>query len=109
MQQKIEKYYHKDNHDLADFLIRLALAIVFIYAGKYHVTNMAMTVKFFGMLGLPAAFAYLVGYIELLGGIMMLIGIWIRPVAWLFAIIMVGAIAFAKGKLGFQNYEFELT
>lgn len=109
MQGKIEKFYHKDNHDIADFLIRLALAIVFIYHGWGKLHNLAGTVQFFNSVGLPVYFAYLVAFIEFLGGIMMLLGVWIRPVAWLFAAIMIGAIAFVKGSHGFAGYEFELT
>jgi putative oxidoreductase len=109
MQNTIEKLYHKDNHDLADFFLRLALAIVFIHQGWIHISHMASTIQFFGSIGLPSTLAYIVGFIEFLGGIMMLLGVWIRPVAWLFVVVMIGAIAFVKGSHGFDAYEFELT
>ncbi len=105
----MQKYYNKDNHDVAEFLIRLALAIVFIHAGWGKLTNMDMTVTGFASIGIPAAFAYLVAIIEFLGGILMLLGAWTKQIAWFFVIIMIGAIAFVNGPQGFVSSQFPLT
>ncbi len=109
MQRHIEKYYHKDNHDVADFLLRLALAIIFIHHGWGKLSDMAGTLKFFNSLGLPTYLAYLDTWIELLGGIFIILGVWVRPIAWFFVIIMIGVISFVKSPLGLWGHELELT
>lgn len=104
----MERYYNKDNHDVADFLIRLVIAIIFIRHGWLKLDDMAGTIQFFGSIGLPALFAYVVALVEFLGGILMLLGVWTTLIAWLFVAIMVAAIAFVKGSHGFGASEFEL-
>lgn len=105
----MHKYFNKDNHDIADFLIRFALAIIFIRHGFGKLHDMAGTIKFFSSIGLPEVFAYLVGVTEFAGGILMLLGAWTTQIAWLFVVIMIGAIAFVKGQKGFSASELELT
>ncbi len=105
----MEKYFNRDNHDIADFLIRLALAIVFTYHGWMKLTNLAGTIQFFDTLGLPVLFAYLVALIEFAGGILMFFGVWTTQIAWFFVAIMIGAIAFVKGGKGFSASEFEMV
>ncbi len=107
--ERINKLYHRDNHDIADFLIRIVLAVIFIRHGWGKIHNMAGTIQFFGSMGLPVMFAYIVAVIEFVGGILMLLGAWTRIIAWLFVCVMIGAIAFVKGSKGFGASELELT
>lgn len=91
-------------------LIRIILGIVFIAHGWAKFQNMEGTIGFFVSIGLSALVAYVISIIELVGGIMMLLGIFTRYVALLFAGTMVGAIITVKGQLGFfGGYEYELT
>jgi putative oxidoreductase len=54
--------------------------------------------------------AYLVAGIELIGGILLILGLGIRIIAGAFAVIMVGAIFTVKLKSGFAGgYELELA
>ena len=75
-------------------ILRLALAVVFIYQGWAKLSGGIE--GFAGMLagiGLfaPMFFAWLVALIEFLGGILLLLGLWVRPVGFLLAIIMLVA------------------
>ncbi len=98
--------------DLGIGLVRLALAIVFIAHGYGKLTHLDGVVAFFASIGLPAIFAYLVALGEFFGGIALLLGIFTRFFGWILALIMAGAIIFAKSKMGLLNvasYELELV
>jgi uncharacterized membrane protein YphA (DoxX/SURF4 family) len=104
------KWFTKERCEMCGLgLIRLALAVVFIFHGWQKWSNMDATVGFFGTLGLAPFFAYLVATVELLSGLAMLFGIWTRWAGYLIAIVMFFAIVLVKGKLGFPGYELELT
>jgi putative oxidoreductase len=89
-------------------LARLALAWVFIYhgAGKLfdfkHQGGIAGTTAFFHLVGVPAAhfFAYVVGLIEFVGGILLLIGLAAPLAALALAGDMLVAIISATGSTG---------
>jgi uncharacterized membrane protein YphA (DoxX/SURF4 family) len=92
------------------FLIRLALAIVFIVHGVQKLQNMSMTVAFFAQLGIPAFFTWLAALGELAGGIAMLVGKWTKYAGYLLAFIMVVATYCATWKMGFSGgWEFTLV
>ncbi|HAV11462.1 MAG TPA: oxidoreductase [Candidatus Moranbacteria bacterium] len=105
------KYLEKiNNPDLGLLLVRVALALVFIVHGYAKLTGLAGTEAFFGRLGLPVFFVYLVTFVEFFGGFAMLLGIFSRIFGWLLAINMLFAIYLVKFSQGFSGgYEFELT
>ena len=82
--------------EVGPFLIRLALAIVFIVHGSQKFQNMEGTAGFFGSLGFPAFVAYLIAFVELAGGIAMLLGIFTAWAGILLALVMAGAIYLVK-------------
>ena len=86
------------------FLLRLSVGIIFVYQGWAKLTNMEGTIGFFTSLNLPAAafLAYLVAFVEFLGGIAVLLGVWTRFAAKLLAIIMVVAFLTVGLKGGFK-------
>lgn len=99
----------KSNLDIALILVRVGLAAIFIAHGWDKLTDMDSTVKFFSMLNLSAFWAYLVAYVELLGGISMLIGLGTGWSGIILAINMIGAIALVKITKGFVGgFEFDL-
>ena len=82
--------------DIAMLLIRLALAVVFIYHGWQKGSNIQMTVGFFAKLGFAPFLAYLVAAVEFFGGIAMLLGIFVKYAGALLAIVMLVAIVKVK-------------
>jgi putative oxidoreductase len=74
-------------------VLRLALGAMFIaHAGlKYFVFTLPGTAQFFQSLGLPAALAYFTFGAELVGGVMILVGIYARWAAAVLIPILVGA------------------
>ncbi len=91
------------------FLLRVVLGAVFIAHGWDKIQNMPGVIGFFGSLGLAPMFAYLVAYVELLGGVAVLLGVYSRLAGYLLAIVMVFAIFLVKMKVGFLGgYELDL-
>lgn len=82
---------------LSSLLLRLALGAMFAQSGWGKLQNLERTAGFFGGLGIPApAFhALLVGNVELIGGVLVAIGLFTRTAALPLAITMVVAIATA--------------
>ncbi len=102
----------KHNKDLGLFLLRLALALVFIAHGWAKLTGLGMTESFFSSVGIPAAgaMAVIVALVELLGGISMLLGLFTNYSGWLLFVVMGVAILQVKLAKGFVGgYEFDLT
>jgi len=99
---------------IAFFLIRLAPAVVFLVHGylKLFGGHHDRTVALFLTVNIPLAeaVAWLVGALEMAGGLALLTGILMRPLAFLLAIEMAVAILrvrLPQGLLG--AWEFELT
>lgn len=87
----------------AALLLRLSLAALFLaHAGlKIFVFTPAGTAKFFGSLGLPPEFAYLVMTGEVLAAVALILGVWTRVAALLATPILLGAIFTVHGPAGF--------
>ncbi len=84
-------------------LLRLVSGAFFlVHAGlKIFVFTPAGTAMFFTKLGLPGPLAYAVIALELLGGIALILGVAVRPVAVLLAADLLGAIVFVHIHNGF--------
>jgi putative oxidoreductase len=95
--------------DVGMFLIRLAVAVVFLYHGVSKLTNLEGTITFFGTLGLGPIFVYLVSIVEILGGLMMLVGFSTQIAGLLLAIVMISALALVKLPGAFGKWEIDLV
>ncbi len=106
----MHKYFKKyHNPDAGLLLLRLGLAAVFIIHGWSKIQNLEAITGFFSSLGLSMFWVYVVAYVEFLGGIAMLIGLFSRWAGLLLAIDMFFAIYLVKWPKGFVGgYEFEL-
>ena len=82
-----------DRVELGAFVLRLSLGVMFIaHAGlKYFVFTLPGTDQFFMSLGLPSALAYFTFGAELVGGILLLLGVYSRYVALALVPILLGA------------------
>ncbi|WP_078412005.1 DoxX family protein [Priestia abyssalis] len=99
------------NAELGSFIIRLVLGLTFFVHGlaKFQ-GGIENTAGFFDSVGIPGFLAYAVGGIELIGGILLMLGFGTRIIAGAFAVIMVGAIFMVKLKSGFAGgYELDLA
>jgi len=98
------------NPNVGILLIRVALGAVFIAHGWAKFADMEGTIGFFSSLGMAAFLAYFVSAAELVGGILMILGLFVRPVGIILASIMAVAILSVKIKMGFLGgYEYELV
>lgn len=87
----------------AALVLRVALGILFLaHAGlKIAVFTPAGTAGFFQSLGLPGFLAYLVILAELVGGLALIAGVYVRWAALALIPILVGAIVTVHGAAGF--------
>lgn len=84
-----------DPVDLGAFVLRVSLGAMYIAHSlvlKYFVFTLPGTAQFFASLGLPPVLAYLVFWSELIGGVMLVLGIWPRAVALALIPVLVGAL-----------------
>jgi putative oxidoreductase len=78
---------------LAALVLRIALGVMFIAHAllKYYVFTLPGTVQFFQSLGLPAVLAYATFWAELIGGLLILAGVYARWVSFALVPILIGA------------------
>ncbi len=79
--------------------LRIGVGGIFIFTGYLKVSDLAGTVAQFGSMGFAPFWAYLVSFVELFGGIAVLLGIGTRVAAKLLTIIMMVAIYKLWGNL----------
>jgi len=72
-------------------LLRILLAIMFIDGGRRHVADPGGRGK--GM-GLSATFTFILGVVEVVAGLLVLVGLWIQIAALMLIAVMLGAIYF---------------
>ena len=89
---------------LALLVSRILLGVILIAHGwdKFQITGLDGVTGFFDSLGIPAAgvVAPIVGAIELIGGILILLGAFTRYVSIIVALVMLGAAVFAHASAG---------
>lgn len=83
------------------YILRLAIAAIFIYHGLPKLMKAGMMSSAMGM---APGMVWLLGLVETLSSLALILGVWLQPAAALLGLIMVGAIYFkaAKWKTGFS-------
>ncbi|MGI0534152.1 DoxX family protein [Bacillus pfraonensis] len=104
------------NQHIGNLIIRIVLGVTFFMHGlaKFQsgIDNIA---GWFTSIGLPGALAYGVATVELVGGLLLIIGLGVRYIGLLFALILVGAIIKVKWSAGLlgdgknPGYELDLA
>jgi putative oxidoreductase len=105
-----------NKNDASTVVLRVILGLTFFIHGlaKFQ-GGIGNTVGFFESIGILGFLAYVVALIELIGGVMLILGIGTRIISVLFAVIMLGAIFTLKLSAGFlgdgqmAGYELELA
>lgn len=101
--------------NIVSLIMRVVLGIIFVFHGvdKFQM-GLSNVEAWFSSMGIPGFLAYVVAVIELVGGIMLIVGLFTRYVSVLLVVILIGAIVTAKlsaGLLGNGNmagYELDL-
>lgn len=90
-------------------LIRVGTGLVFFMHGIMKLQNMSMVNDFFvKSLGLPPGTASLIAFIEVVGGLMLITGVFTRVAAFVLGIVMLCAIFLTGGiATGWEQHELE--
>ncbi|HQV64797.1 MAG TPA: DoxX family protein [Candidatus Paceibacterota bacterium] len=109
MKHIIHKMYNPTNSNLGLLVLRLTLGSVFLVHGIQKLSNMEMTIGFFGTLGFSAFMTWVVALIEAVGGAAVIFGIGTKMWSSLFAIIMLVVITTVKNGKGFSAMELDIV
>ncbi|BFT74238.1 DoxX family protein [Paenibacillus sp. P36] len=101
--------------DLVSMIMRVLMGIIFISHGiaKFQM-GLSNVEGWFSSIGIPGFMAYAVAGLELVGGIMLVAGLFTRYVSGLFVVMLIGAIITAKLSVGLlgnaqsPGYELDL-
>ncbi len=103
-------------NEIGALILRITLgAIFFIHGVVKFQGGIENTAGWFESLGLPGFTAYGVALLEIIGGILLIIGLATRLVSALFALLMIGATVKVKLAIGFlgngqmAGYELDLA
>ena len=103
----ISRYFK--HHALGLLLIRVAVGLVFFMHGWAKINNLPGTEAMFVHMGLGAGTGVFIAWLEVIGGLAVLVGIATRIFALAFGIEMFVAISIAHGwGTAYQPHEFEL-
>ena len=98
---------------LSLLVLRLALALIFVYHGYPKLTHPTEPMReFFTSHGLPAYFVGVAGIIECFGALLLTVGLFTRPAALVLTCELAVALAkvhSAHGIMSVKDYEFPLA
>ncbi len=94
--------------DCLILLARLIVGGIFIYSGWMKITTVEQTLGFFSTLGIPAFLSYIVMYGEVIGGALLVLGLWFEYATVFLSIIMIFAIWFTRTQ-GFGMFGLPLA
>jgi putative oxidoreductase len=108
MLHRISKYWY--NKTLGLFFIRAATGLVFFMHGWMKIQNIAMINGFFSnKLGLPVGTGTCLAIIEVVGGVMLILGVWTRIAGVVLGIEMLVAIFMTlPSNTAFGSHELEI-
>ncbi|QOS89465.1 DoxX family protein [Peribacillus sp. JNUCC41] len=105
-----------NKQEIGTFLLRVMLGTSFFMHGLSKFKGgLDNTAGWFQSIGIPGFMGYVVGIIELVGGIALIIGLGTRIISALLVFIMAGAIVYVKFPAGFMGngegtgYELDLV
>lgn len=99
MIESIFKRFSWFNSDVGLLVLRVGVGAIFVFSGWAKAADMQSTIGFFGQVGFSAFWAYFVTAVELLGGMAVLLGFWVRTASSLLSVIMIVAIYLTRSNL----------
>lgn len=93
----------KNRKDIGLLVARIIVGGIFIFAGWVKVSDMASTVGFFGQMGFSPFWAYLTSYAELIGGVLIALGLWTCLASVVLSIVMIVAAYVSYKGMGLQG------
>lgn len=100
------------NPSFALLLLRIGVGTVFVFHGYQKLTAMDQTVGFFATIGISAFWTYAVAWTEFAGGLLLIVGLFVRYAGLALAIVMAFAVYLVHLKNGFNlangGYEYAL-
>jgi putative oxidoreductase len=108
--EPIGKWFKK-HQAVSPFYVRLVMGLIFMLHGYSKIQNIKGTATFFASLHIPLATfsAAFIGYLEFIGGIVLIMGFFTRYASFLLAIDMIVAIILTKITKGFPGMDIEFT
>lgn len=92
MKNILVRVYRNRNSDVAALILRVVFAVLFFHAGWEKLGHLQGFVDSFATLGFTSFEAYLVLWVELVGGVFLLFGFLHKPTCVAFAIMMAVAV-----------------
>ncbi|WP_424767883.1 DoxX family protein [Paenibacillus sp. sgz302251] len=100
---------------VVSIIMRVVLGIIFVFhaVDKFQM-GLSNVEGWFSSIGIPGFLAYIVTFVELIGGIMLIVGLFTRYVSVLLIAILIGAIVTVKLSVGLlgngqmAGYELDL-
>lgn len=103
-------------NEIGGLILRITLGVLFFIHGLVKFQGgIENTVGWFNSIGIPGFMAYGVALLEVIGGIVLMIGLGTRIVSALYALLMIGAIIKVKLSVGIlgngqmAGYELDLA
>jgi len=93
----------KNRKDIGLLVARIIVGGIFIFAGWVKVSDMASTIGFFGQMGFSPFWAYLTSYTELIGGVLIALGLWTCLASVVLSIVMLVATYVSYKGMGIQG------
>lgn len=93
-----------NKRDISLLVLRIAGGIIFVFHGWQKVSNPEPTAMFFSSIGLPEFMGGVIGYIELIGGLMLILGVGTSYAAIVLGIVIAVALFYVKGGAIFRAF-----
>ncbi len=109
--KKVIHHAHRflNNPAFGILLIRVMVGLVFLTHGWMKVQTMTHFIPFFASLGFPTFIAYFIAWLEVIGGLGLILGVGARFFGILFGIEMIVAALLVSLPHGFMAMGFELV
>jgi putative oxidoreductase len=107
----LRRVYRNRKPDAAALILRVVFAVLFFYAGWEKLQHVQAFVDSFAKLGFNSFEAYLVLWVELIGGVFLLIGFLHKPTCVAFAVMMAVAVWGLPPKAGelFWGHDYQFV